>query len=567
MLKQFILTLRKYQAKGKAMVSGAFANEIKRIIAVILCVPTGGGKTVIFADMAKSAIANGVSVLIICNRKELIKQAKGKLNANGLYPTLIVPGYTDTVSSLYLASVDTLRNYKLPNVGLVIIDECHLRDFDEIALEYKHKGVHVVGCTATPVRSGKRFFKEGTFLSLMFPDYTGQLGNIYDEIVIPTTISELLNGDESTGEVYLVPAITYGADINLDIKKTNTKDGIEFNEKQMFNEFNKPKMYGGVVDKWLQLTPNTKTMCFCINVEHSKAQAAEFIARGISCAHVDAKCKDRDKIFEDFEAGVYQVLCNVAIATTGYDCDLIETIIVNRMTMSLSLWLQMCGRGARPNNKIGKTYFNIIDMGGNVYRHGFWETDREWSLDLDYISKTIGVAPIRECGDCSALIPATSPNCKYCGMVQEKKAVDAAIYAEAQFVVLDSSVVPKELKKPLHQMSVEELERYRELKEYSIGWIVRQLLSRDSEQLYRYAALKSYSDAWVRKQRQVAQKGRDDVKNQIWEFIQKNLHMSDQQIQDFSTKKLKANHSVQEIESLIPMIIKAAKEVRENVEQ
>jgi superfamily II DNA or RNA helicase len=567
MIKNFVVTLRKYQARGKALVSNAFARTEKVIKAVILCIPTGGGKTVVFADMTKSAIANGVSVLIICNRKELIKQAKKKLNDNGLYPTLIVPGYRATVSSLYLASVDTLRNYELPSVGLVIIDECHLRDFDEIALEYKHKGVHVIGCTATPVRSGKRFFKEGTFLALMFPDYTGQLGNIYDEIVIPTTIAELLNGDEETGDVYLVPAITYGAEVNLDIKKTNTKDGVEFNEKQMFNEYNKPQMYGGVVDKWLQLTPGTKTMCFCINVEHSKAQAAEFNARGIKAAHVDAKCKDREKIFEDFEKGVYQVLCNVAIATTGYDCDLIETIIVNRMTMSLSLWLQMCGRGARPNNKIGKTYFNIIDMGGNVYRHGFWETDREWSLDLDYISKTVGVAPIRECDQCQALIPATSPNCKYCGMVQEKKAVEAAQYAEAQFVVLDSSVVPKELKKPLHQMSVEELERYRELKEYSIGWIVRQLIVRDPKYLYEYASLKNYSEAWVRKQKQVAEKGRDDVKQQIWDFIQKNLHISDQQIQDFATKKLKANHSIQEIELLIPMIIKAAKEVRENALQ
>jgi superfamily II DNA or RNA helicase len=506
--------------------------------------------TVVFADMVKEAIAKGTRVLILCNRKELIKQAKEKINASGLYPKLIIPGYKESYSNLYLASVDTLRNHKLPDVDLVIIDECHIRDFDEVAMEYLLRGIYVIGCTATAIRSGKRFLKEGTYLHTHFPKYSGQLGNIYQEIVEPTTISELLKNG------YLVPAITYGAEVDTsDLKVTNTKNGFEFNEKQTFEKFNKPKMYGGVVDKYLQLTPNTKAMCFCVNVEHSIKQAEEFNLRGIPAIHVDGKSKDRERIFEDFKRGIYLILCNVGVATTGYDEPTVETIIVNKITMSLSLWLQMTGRGARLCEEINKNFFNIIDMGGNVYRHGFWEMDREYSLDLNYVSKTVGVAPIKECEKCQALIPASTMECKYCGMIQQKKNEEEKSFLDADFVVLNSDTIPKNLKKPLHQMDVMELEQFREIKQYSIGWVVRQLMARSINDLEAYARFKNYSKAWVSKQIELAENARNLAKQNIWEFMQNNPHITDDFLSDYAYKKLKATHTQKQIEILIPKIL------------
>ncbi len=548
---------RKYQTLGKTMVSDAFASLNKLIRAVILCVPTGGGKTVMFADMVKEAMQNGVPVLVLCNRKELIKQAKKKLNDNGLYPTLIIPGYKHTESILYLGSVDTLRNHQLPDVGFVVIDECHIRDFDEVVLEYKLRGAYIVGCTATPTRTGKRFLKELSYLATHYPGYTGQLGDVYDCIVSPTTITELLNGDE-TGETFLVPAITYGAEVSTKgIRKTNTKDGIEFNQKDVEKIFNTPKMYGGVVDKYLQLTPGTKAICYCSNRKASIHQCAEFNARGIKAVHIDGSTKNRDKLFEAFERGEYMILCNVRVATTGNDMPTVETIIVNLMTMSLGLWIQMTGRGGRLCPEIGKTHFNIIDMGGNVYRHGFWQQERDWSLDIDYISKCVGVAPIRECQQCEALIGMSVAKCPYCDMVQEKRQRDEQKLAQAEFVVLDNESIPKELKKPLHQMTVTELERFRELKEYSLGWIVRQLLTRDRHQIIEYAMIKNYSQAWINRQIRVAEEGRENVKNQIWEFLQQNKHLSTDMITDYAYKKLKANHSKKEIEELMPKILQS----------
>jgi len=549
------MILRPYQARGKALISESFAKGNQ---AVVLCVPTGGGKTVMFSDMTTAAIKNGCPTLIMCDRKELIEQANEKLNTFGLFPTLIVPGYRDKVSNLYLASVDTLRNRRLPDVSLVIADEAHKKTFDEIMLTYKLRGANLVGATATPTRNGKRFFKEDNPLFSHYPKYSGQMGNIYDDMVQPVTIPELLR------ENYLVPEITYGAELDLsDIDVTRNAEGVEYNEKQLFNKFNKPKMYAGVVEKYKELTPGTKAICFNINVEHSIRQTQEFIAAGIPAAHVDGKTPlaVRKKIFKDFHFGIIRVLCNCGVATTGYDEPTIETIIINRATMSLALFLQMCGRGGRPCPAIGKNFFNIIDMGSNVYKHGFWSEEREWSIDIDFVSKKKGVGVIRECENCQALIPASQATCKFCNVVQTKREEENKL-AEAKFIILDKDKVPAALRKPLHAMNIEELEKFRELKEYSVAWLVRQLLARGEQALKDYAKIKNYSPAWVTKQLSIAEDGREAVKAAIWEFIQENPHVDNEYLKEFSTKKLKTNHTAQQIDFLVPKILEAAADFR-----
>lgn len=551
------MQLRPYQAEGKSLVRNSFYNGSN---ATVLRADTGAGKTVMFSDITHSALDNGTPTMVLCNRKELIEQADGKLKNFDLNATLINPSYKDRVSNLYVASIDTLRNRKLPDIGLLIIDEAHIRAFDEIALTYKHRGTKIIGATATPIRTGKRFFKESTPNDLfnLYPDYTGQMGNVYDDMVCPITISELINKN------YLVPEITYGAEVDLEgVDIVNTSNGLEYNEKQLFNKFNKPKMYAGVVDKYLELTPGTKALVFNINVEHSIKQTAEFNLRGIPSAHLDGKTPKpiREKILKDFKYGIIKVLNNCSVLTTGYDEESIETIILNRATASLALYLQMCGRGGRICELIMKRYFNIIDMGSNVWKHGWWSDEREWSLDLKFVSKTIGVGVVKTCSNCKALIPASSTSCKHCKVIQEKKEQDK-ILIDAKFIKLDKET----FKKPIEKMTVSELETYREQKEFSVAWIVRQLLFRSENDLKEYAALitpnkKAYSIAWAYKQIEMSNKNREETKSHIWEFIQTNPHITEDYLKDYAIKKLKANHSPQQIEFLIPKILQAAKDL------
>jgi superfamily II DNA or RNA helicase len=546
------MILRPYQSKGKILTKESFQ---KGNTAVLCCVPTGGGKTVMFSDMAKESIYNGVPTMIVCDRKELIDQAEDKLNQCGLHPTLIVPSYRDKVSNLYLASVDTLRNRPWPKIGYLIPDECHERKFDEICLKFKKSGGYISGFTASPIRSGKAFLDD-------FPDYTGQLCDIYDDMVIPTTVSELIKGNEATGEQYLVPSITYSVKFTEEFKTSKSFGETDYSKADMFAKANNSFSYASVVNKYIELTSGTKALCFNINVEHSIRQAQEFNLRGIPAAHVDGSTplSERKKIFKDFKFGIIKVLCNVGVATKGYDESTIETIIINRKTMSLSLWLQMCGRGGRPCPEIGKNFFNIIDMYGNVYSHLWWEYEHDWSLKKQYVSKTIGVAPIKECEHCQAIIPIQSSECPHCKMLIAKREQQKIVLEAGEFEVVDKDNIPKELKKPLHKMTVDELERFRAIKEYQVGWAVRQLMARGIDDLREYARIKNYTPAWVDKQIGMAEKGREEIKQLIWKFIQDNPQIDEQLLKDYASKKLKSNHSPQQIETLLPLIVKAFKD-------
>lgn len=533
-----MFNLRPYQITGKAECSEAFGKHQ----AVVLCMPTGSGKTVTFADITLDAITNGVPTMILCNRRELIDQAKDKLNSFGLYPTVIDPSYRNgTVSNLYLASVDTLRNRTLPDIGLLIVDEAHIRSFDEIVLIYKSRGTYIIGCTATPVRYGKKFLED-------FPEYTGHLGDIYTKIIEPITITELLKNE------WLVPAVHYGAEVDLSQLK---KAGEEFSEKSLFETYNKPKMYADVIGKYNKLTPNTKAIVFNVNVEHSKRMNAEFNAAGIRSVHLDGKedKKTRKRILKDYSLGVYQVLNNCGIATTGYDEPSIETVIINRAINSLSLFLQIPGRGSRLYP--GKYWFNVIDMGSNVARHGYWHDEREYSLDKKYVSKKLQPSIVITCENCEALIPSNSSSCPHCKQFQERAEARKAEEQElldAEFVVLDNI-----MKKPLGKMSVVELERYRTEKKYQVGWVVRQLIARGESALVEYQQMKNYAPAWVKMQLRQAQEIKQKSLDNIWTFMTDNTHLELSDIEQYALRKLKANHTPSEVMELMPKILEAKK--------
>ncbi len=542
-----MITLRPQQENAKLMSYDYFTQGYK---AVICCAPTGFGKTVLFADIVREVLDNGVPTMVICDRLKLIDQAKEKLNKNNLYPIIIDPDYTNAISNLYLASVDTLKNRKHPEVEFIIIDECHKRSFDKIVLSYKEKGTKVLGVTATPVRTGKSTI-EGN------EKYTGQLSDVYDMLFIASTITEQLECK------YLVPALTTSAPMDTsDIKTTNTAEGLEYNQKDVFQKFNKPQMYAGCIDNYNKFSKGKKAIVFNVNVEHSKKMNEEFLAAGIPSAHIDSNTPKGNKpgqrgwIYKQFKLGHLLVLNNCGIATTGYDEPTIECVIINRCTLSLALYLQMCGRGGRPCHEIGKEHFIIIDQGSNYIKHAYWSTEREYFLDIERRPKnTLGVAPMINCEKCESFIPANSSKCPFCTTVQPKPTIEEELKT-AEFVFLDQSKAP-DLKKQVGQMSVEEMENYRVFKKYTVAWIARQLMYRGRPAMEEYATLKNYSKAWVDKQLSLKQDQRDSTLSNIWDFIKNNTHLSDNQIDMFVRKKMRESHSSEEIEGLMPDILQA----------
>jgi superfamily II DNA or RNA helicase len=484
------MKLRKYQVQLKEITKSLF---FKGFMCVILCAPTGSGKTVTFADIALESVKKGSVVMIAVDRTELLEQARSKLIDYGLNPAIIKSGKTMRKNAnCYVATVQTLKKRVFPEIDLLIIDEAHKQIFDPVVRIYKEAGVYTIGATATPIRSGKMT----------------QMSDIYDEIVETVTISDLIK------EGFLVPAITYS--VKMDTSKIRLK-GNEYDNKEVFDMFDKRQLYDDVVGKYKKHTPNTKAVCFNVNVEHSKKQTQAFLDAGISSAHLDGTTpkKQREDILKAFKNGFITVLNNVDILTTGYDEWTIETVIVNRVTLSLSLWLQMCGRGSRitpsqlqnVSGFLQKTHFNLLDMGGNVYKLGFWEQERTWSLTHKRGEKE-GIAPVIECPEdkydqrgfqgCGCIIPAPAPSCKFCGYVfpkEEKKLL------EGEFIQVENyNLLPLELVgKAWGDLNLEQLEKVREVKGYKQGWIIRQIAMNSKLKLIDYAHFKNYKhpEAWV----------------------------------------------------------------------
>ena len=498
------IILRDYQNKGVQDARNFFKKGGKK---TIVQAPTGAGKTIIFSYLTKEVTGNKKKVLILTNRTELLTQAGNSLSKFGIKSHYINAGvkFINTESDVFIAMAQTLRNrikiefwknFILKKIDIVIIDEAHLQDFNYLFESGLLDKKFVMGFTATPKRTGKM----------------RQLALDYEEIVYTTSVKELVDRE------YLVPDDYHGVDgVDLNNIKIDKMKG-DYSENDMFEKFNSPKLYSGVVKNWKDICFGTKTLVFCVNIEHCIHTVEEFIKNGIKAKFLtsnmgkpkepEADSTDgkwvayeekirlhnlytkafgewsgtRSQVLKEFKRGDFTVLVNAGILTTGFDEPSIETVIVNRATTSQTLWLQMIGRGSRiyPN----KTHFNILDFGGNASRLGHYLQPKAWSLWHEASkSEGGGVPPVKECGEhggadkngrlgCKRLIMASLKICPFCGrMTPEKKQKEA----ELQSVFYSSEKHQAISMKKISQMNMTELGEYCKMKGHKQAWLWRQL--------------------------------------------------------------------------------------------
>lgn len=368
---------------------------------------TGGGKTVTFAGLIARYLARnaGKKVLILVHRDELLMQARRTLY--DWYSIVAEPVTADVrhlaPADVYVAMVETANNRlkKQPNyfgdVGVLIVDECHIGNHKKI-YDYFPSALRV-GFTATPVSSSKK----------------DPLKNYFDDIVTAIDISNLIDVWRNTqGRRGLVPNKTYHVK-NINRKSLKVSKG-EFDDRQMGIVFSSPKHVENCVEGYEKHCMGQKTLVFNCNVEHSKLVTDAFKLHGHEARHLDGKASDivRSETLKWFKETPGAILCNVGVLTTGFDEPSVTSVIVNKSTMSLPLWLQMTGRGSRPYP--GKMVFTIVDMGGNALSHGDWCAPRDWSDIFHNPDKPSegGVAPVKECPGCEALIHASARVCPFC---------------------------------------------------------------------------------------------------------------------------------------------------------
>lgn len=405
--------LRPYQTAAIAHLREAM-REHKR---VVLQLATGAGKTIIASNIVQMALDKGRKVLFLAPRRELIDQAASAFERHGIRVGKIMAGrQRDDMADMQVASFDTLHargirkgSMRMPPADLIIVDEIHLAVADsrqEVLNAYPD--ARLIGLTATPARGDGR-----------------GLGELVTGMVFGPSITLL------TSLGYLVP-VRYYAPSKPDLAKLKLgKDG-DYQESGLANRMDTPKLVGDIVDNWLRIAPDRRTVVFCVNCAHSLHLRDEFILRGIRAAHVDGETPhgERAEILEGTRSGKYQVLCNVFVASYGLDIPVLDCAVLARPTKNITLYLQTCGRVLRPWE--GKSDALIIDHAGAVEENGFVDDEVPWSLDTVMKVKDLKKAALESSGKpkqmtcpCCTWVFGGSPKCPQCGyqMVPLGKAV------------------------------------------------------------------------------------------------------------------------------------------------
>lgn len=325
--------------------------------------PTGGGKTVIFSEIARRYIEKyDRKVLVLTHRIELSKQTSAMLKNFGVKNTIIDSNVKElpynNEYSCYVAMVETLNNrlrdkkFHMDYVGLVIVDEAHYNSFRKLFTYFKNS--LFLGVTATPLSS-----------NIELPMY-----ETYEELITGEPIQALID------KGYLAKAVMYGYDVEL----TGLKLGIngDYTVSSSDELYSRGAMQDLLVQAYEQRSLGKKTLIFNNGIYTSLYVYETFKAAGYPIKHLDNKTpeKERKKILSWFNKTPDAILTSVSILTTGFDEPTVETIILNRATRSLTLYFQMIGRGSR--KLPGKDTFTVIDLGNNAQRFGLWSDPVDW---------------------------------------------------------------------------------------------------------------------------------------------------------------------------------------------
>lgn len=325
--------------------------------------PTGGGKTVIFSEIARRYIEHtGKKVLILTHRLELCAQTSEMLHESGVNNMIInsavkeMPVPNDYMC--FVAMVETLNNrlrdqiLTLDTIGLMIVDEAHYNSFGKLFRFYE-KGI-VLGVTATPLSSNINI----------------RMRDTYDELIVGESILSLIKAG------FLAKAITYHYHVGLTSLKVGRSGDYTVSSSERL--YNNHAMQDRLLSAFREKCTGKKTLIFNNGIATSQYVYATFRDAGIDIRHLDNthSAKERREILDWFREKPDAVLTSVSILTTGFDEPTVECIILNRATKSLTLYFQMIGRGSRvlPNKK----EFSVIDLGNNMNRFGLWADPVDW---------------------------------------------------------------------------------------------------------------------------------------------------------------------------------------------
>lgn len=339
--------LRPYQQQARDRIHAEWDAGHTRTLLVL---PTGTGKTIVFASVAADQVRAGDRVLILAHRGELLEQAADKLQRSTGLVSAVEKAESTCLNSWFrvvVGSVQTLqrtaRLERFPHdyFGTIIIDEAHhaITDGYRRILDY-FSGAKVLGVTATPDRGDMR-----------------NLGEVFDSLAFEYKLTDAIK------EGYLCKIMAQTVPLQLDITSV-TMSGGDYAVGDL----------GTALDPYLEQIAaemarrckSRKTVVFLPLIKTSQKFRDLLNAHGFRAAEVNGQSDDRRQVLADFDAGKYNVLCNSMLLTEGWDCPSVDCVVVLRPTKVRSLYSQMVGRGTRLSP--GKTDLLLLDF--------LWMTDK-----------------------------------------------------------------------------------------------------------------------------------------------------------------------------------------------
>lgn len=342
------MQLRPYQKEAKNAIFSQWSDGIAKTLLVL---PTGCGKTIVFAKVAEDCVRQGERVLILAHRGELLQQAADKIGkACGLgcavekaEETCLGSWFRIVVGSIQSLQRDKrLLRFSEDYFDTIIIDEAHhcISDGYQKVLKYFHSA-KVLGVTATPDRGDMRNL--GSYFESLAYEYT-----------LPKAIKE--------GYLSKIKAVTIP--LKLDLSGVGMQSG-DFKAGDLGNAL-EPYLHQ-IADEMAKYCSDRKTVVFLPLVKTSQKFRDILNEKGFRAAEVNGESSDRAQILEDFENDKYNVLCNSMLLTEGWDCPSVDCIAVLRPTKVRSLYSQMVGRGTRlfPD----KDHLLLLDFLWHTERH------------------------------------------------------------------------------------------------------------------------------------------------------------------------------------------------------
>lgn len=342
------MELRPYQQEAKDSI---FQEWEKGIRNTLLVLPTGCGKTIVFAKVTEDCVRNGDRVLILAHRGELLEQAADKIaKSTGLgcatekaEESCLGSWFRITVGSVQSLMRETrLSRFPEDYFDTIIIDEAHHCISESYQRVLKHfPEAKVLGVTATPDRGDMR-----------------NLGQVFESLAYEYTLPKAIK------EGYLSPIKAVTIPLQVDLTGVGVQSG-DFKAGDLGTALD-PYLEGiaAEMEKYCQ---DKKTVVFLPLVKTSQKFRDILNSHGFRAAEVNGESADRAEVLEDYAEGRYNVLCNSMLLTEGWDCPDVDCIVVLRPTKVRSLYCQMVGRGTRLAP--GKDHLLLLDFLWHTERH------------------------------------------------------------------------------------------------------------------------------------------------------------------------------------------------------